>query len=157
MEAIWGIGGVLATAAAAVWAINDARKQVKEQTSIQRNLAWAGIVNDLMWDFVDPTDKAHSREVTKGLSDFVLLSKALDPHKNPDTLKRTAEYEAARMAQKAVADGSATWKSSLDVRGVQDALREWKEQRGIAREQLANRKIWPRVRRLFRGRTKSGS
>lgn len=144
-ETMWAIGGIVATAVVGVWAINDARKQVKEQTAIQRNLAWTRIVNDFMWDFVDPTDKAHSPEVTKGLSDFVLLSKALDPRKNPDTLKRTAEYEAARMAQKAVADGSATWKSNLNVQGVQEVLREYEEQKDIAREQRRNRKFWSRV------------
>lgn len=154
-ETIWSIAGIVVTAGFSVWAINDARKQVKEQTAIQRNVAWARIVNDLMWDFVDPTDKAYSREVTKGLADFVLLSKALDPCKNPDALRRAATYEAVRMAEKAVADGAGSWKPNLDLEGVQKALADWKAQKDSAREQLSNAKPWHHLRRLLRLRTKS--
>ena len=154
---MWAIGGILATAVVGVWAINDARKQVREQTTIQRNLAWARIINDLMWDFVDPTDRAHSKDVTKGLADFVLLSKALDPRKNPDVLKSAAEYEAVCMAEKAVADGSASWKPNLDVEGVQKALQERKAQKDVAREQLSNRRFWSRIRRFLRARPKPHS
>lgn len=154
-EAIWGIVGILATAAAGVWAINDARKEVKEQTTLQRNLAWLRIKTDLVFLLINPTEKAYDKEITKGLDEFVHLSRALEPNKNPKALKGAAENDAIEMAEKLVSDGYASWKTGLDAQRVRETLQEWKQQKDTVREQAANRKSRARVRRFFRRRTKS--
>ncbi len=154
-DAILGIGGILATAGFGVWAINDARKAVKEQTILQRNLSWVRIKTDLVWQLIEPTEKAYDKEIARGLEEFILISTALDPNKNPKALKGAAENEGVEMAEKLVSEGYATWKVGLDAERVRKTLQEWREQKDIAREQERNRRLWSRLRRLFRGRMKS--
>lgn len=128
-----GVVGILAAAGFSWWAINDARKQVREQTRIQRNLAWVKIQTDLMWLFINPTEKAHSKEIAKGLEEFALLSRALDPRKKPENLKAAAENEALETAEKLVRDGLATWKEDFDVEKVRQALHTWKAEKDAVR------------------------
>jgi len=141
--------GILATAIFSIWAINDARKQVRQQAKVQRDVAWVKVQNDLVWLFVDPTDRAHSKEVVKGLSEFALLSKVLDPRKSPENLKRAAENEALDMAERLVAAGSATWKPDLDREKARSALSEWRAEKDVARAKMSTNGSWAKIRRFF--------
>jgi len=138
----WGIvlgaAGIVATAAFGVWAINDARKQVRGFIRTERNLAWTRIQNDLVWLFVDPTAKSHSKETATGLAVFALLAKELNPERTHENLKEAAENEALEMAEKLVAGGYATWKPDLDMQRVSQKLKEWKSEKDKAR--LASQK-----------------
>ncbi len=133
----WGIvlgaAGIVATAAFGVWAINDARKQVRGFVRTERNLAWTRVQNDLVWLFVDPTEKSHSKEIATGLAVFALLAKELSPEQTPENLKEAAENEALEMAEKLVAGGYATWKPEFDRQRVCQKLKEWKAEKDKVR------------------------
>jgi Mg/Co/Ni transporter MgtE len=133
--AIWGILGIVGTAIFGIWAINDARKQVRKSVELQRNLAWVRVQNDLVWEFINPTDKAFSREIAKGMEEFALFSKEIDSRKKPEVLKEAAEKEALLFAEKLVTDGYATWKDDLDTQKVRELLQEWRAQKNAVRVQ----------------------
>jgi hypothetical protein len=130
---IWGILGIVGTAAFGIWAINDARKLVKKSVELQRNLAWRRVENELVWEFVDPTEKGYSREIVKALEEFTLLSKELDPRKRPEALKEAAEKEALAFAERLVANGYATWKRDFDRERLAQALSEWRAEKNAVR------------------------
>lgn len=136
----WGIAlgaaGILATAALGVWAINDARKQVRGFIRTERNLAWTKIQNELIWLFVDPTEKSHSKEIATGLAVFALLAKELNPERTAENLKEAAENEALEMAEKLVAGGYAKWKPDLDMQRVSHKLKEWKAEKAKVKAKL---------------------
>jgi hypothetical protein len=136
----WGIvlgaAGIVATAAFGVWAINDAREQVRGFIRTERNLAWARIQNDLVWLFVEPTARSHSKEIATGLSVFAILAKELNPEQTPENLKEAAENEALEMAEKLVAGGYASWKPSLDKQRVSQKLKEWKAEKDKVRSAI---------------------
>jgi len=136
----WGIAlgvvGIVATAAFGVWAINDAREQVRGFISTERNLAWTRIQNDLIWLFVEPTAKSHSKEIATGLAVFALLATELNPEQTPENLKEAAENEALEMAEKLVAGGYATWKPDLDMQRVSQKLKEWKAEKAKVKAKL---------------------
>lgn len=127
---IWGIvlgaAGILITAAFSICAIRDARDQVRGFIRTERNLAWTRIQNELVWLFVDPTDKSHTKEVATGLAVFAMLAQELDPQKTPSDLKEAAENEALELAEKLVSGGYATWKPDLDIGAVQQRLTCWR-------------------------------
>jgi hypothetical protein len=125
-EAIVSIFGILATAVFSIIAINDARRQVRQLISVARGLAWKKVVTDLAWLFIDPTEKAYTTEITKGLEEFSVLSRALDPQKNPEDLKAAAEHQALELADELVRGGGATWKDNLDVKKAKQVIDDWK-------------------------------
>lgn len=137
---IWGIAlgavGVVATAGFSIWAINDARKQVRGSVRTQRNLAWIRVQNELVWLFVDPTDKTHSKEVATGLSEFALLARELNPDRKPKDLKEAADNEALQLAEQLVNGGYATWKPDLDLQKVQEKLNQWRAEKDNARSSV---------------------
>lgn len=133
VDTILGIIGIAATAGVGIWAINDVRQQVHRLILMDRNLAWVRVQNDLVWLFVDPTDKAHGKEIAKGLGEFAVLARELDPQRIPEDLKTAAENEALEMAERLVADGYAKWKMDLDMKKVLQRLEEWKAQKSKSR------------------------
>jgi hypothetical protein len=138
----FGAAGIVATAGFGVWAINDARKQVRGFVRTERNLAWTRVQNDLVWLFVDPTSKSHSKEIATGLAVFALLAKELSPEQTRENLKEAAENEALEMAENLVASGYGTWKPELDMQRVSQKLREWKAEKGKVREREKLGRRW---------------
>lgn len=140
---ILGAGGIIATAGFGVWAINDARNQVRASVRTERNLAWTKVQNELVWLFVDPTDRSHTKEIATGLAVLALLAKELNPEKKPEALKEAAENDALEMAQQLVDGGYATWKPDLDTQKVRQRLSEWDAEKSKARaaQSIANRRM----------------
>src|SRR4029077_18316827 len=89
-----GIVGIVITTAIAIYAILDVRKQVKGLLIVQRGVAYAKIINDMALLFVDPTEKAHSAEIAKGLEEFCLLAQVITPERGVNVHKETVEREA---------------------------------------------------------------
>jgi tryptophan synthase beta subunit len=131
-ETTVGIVGVVATAGFSIYAINDARTQVRQLISVARGLAWEKVVTDLAWLFVEPTEKVYTREITKGLEEFSVLSRALDPQKKAEVLKDAAEHQALALADELVRGGGATWKSNLDVEKAKRVIEDWKAAKNVA-------------------------
>jgi len=132
---IIGIVGIVIAAVFSVYAINDVRQQVRKLIEAQMHLAYGKLLSDLVWLFVDPRDKAHSREVAKGLQEFTALYRALDPQTELSDLKKAAEHEALQAADEMVTNGTATWKDGLDREEAQKILNEWKAQKNVVRVQ----------------------
>jgi hypothetical protein len=130
---IIGILGILITTAIAVYAILDVRKQVKGLLVVERNLAYAKILNDMSWLFVDPTDKAHSVEIAKGLEEFCLLAQVITPRRALAVHKETVERESLSLAKDLVENGAATWKSDLDLEKVKKELHAWQTEKNAVR------------------------
>jgi hypothetical protein len=141
---IWGIflgaAGIVATAGFGIWAINDAREQVRGFIRTERNVAWSRILNELVWLFVDPTDRSHSKEVATGLGVFALLAQELNPEQTPESLKEAAENEALQLAEQLVTGGYAVWKPGLDPEKVLQKLKEWETEKAKVRAQLKSKK-----------------
>jgi len=133
---VLGIAGIGVTAGFSIWAINDARQQVKRFIRTQRNLEWTRLQNEIVWLFVDPTDQSHTKEVATGLAVFALLAQELGPDKSPETLKEAAENEALVLAEKLVQGGYAVWKPQLDVQKACERLKEWRTEKDKARAQV---------------------
>jgi hypothetical protein len=128
-----GILGILITTAVAVYAILDVRKQVKGLLVVERNLAYAKILNDMSWLFVDPTERAHSAEIAKGLQEFCLLAQVITPKRAMAVHKETVEKEALSVAKDLVENGAARWKSDLDVEKVKEELYKWQTEKNDVR------------------------
>jgi hypothetical protein len=125
--------GIVVTAAFSVWAINDAREQVRRSVLLERNLTYLKLQNDLAWEILDPTDRGYRQEIANGLEAFVLLSRALDPDKSGDALREAAEKEALELADRLVADGFATWKPEMDREKLLTVMHQWKAQKSAVR------------------------
>jgi hypothetical protein len=143
--------GILATAAFSIWASIDTRRQVRRLIRTQRDLAWVRVQNDLVWLFVDPTGKGHSKEIARGMGEYAVLAKELDPEATPDDLRKAANNEALEMAVMLVADGYGEWKEDLDMAKLREALAKYKAEKDDVRAQGKSRRIWARLRdRLLR-------
>lgn len=130
---IIGFLGILITTGIAIYAILDVRKQVNGLLVVERNLAYAKILNDMSWLFVDPTDKAHSVEIAKGLEEFCLLAQVINPKRAIGVHKETVEREALSLAKDLVENGAANWKSDLDLEKVKEALHGWQTEKNAVR------------------------
>src|ERR1700722_7372788 len=117
--------GIFITTVIAIYAILDARNQVKKSTELQRNIAYLRLKNDLMWMFVDPTEGTYSSEIAKGFPDLDVLAKALNPKVKSEHLKEAAENEALQSAADLVAIGTFVWKEDLDLEAVTKKLAMW--------------------------------
>lgn len=130
---VLGVAGIVVTAGFSIWAINDAREQVRRFIRTQRNLEWTKLQNEMVWLFVDPTDKSHTKEVATGLAVFALLANELDPDRSPEALREAAENEALELAEKLVHGGYATWNPQLDAQKVRERLNEWRIEKNKVR------------------------
>jgi hypothetical protein len=131
--AIVGIVGTIVTAAIAVYAILDVRKEVRQLILVQRNLAFTRIVQDFAWLFLEPTGTGHTREIAKGMGEFSLLAETFDATKPFAVSKATVENESLVTAQDLVEAGYATWKEDWDMESVKKALRDWQNEKNTAR------------------------
>ena len=138
-----GIVGIIITTGIAVYAVLDVRKQVKGLLVVERNLAYAKILNDMAWLFVDPTDKANSVEMAKELEEFCLLAQAITPERALSVHKETVEREALSLAKELVENGAATWKSDLDLEKVKQELHGWQTEKNAVRiNKIFGKKKW---------------
>ena len=88
-----------------IYAILDVRKEVKKLIAIERNRAYSRILNDMAWLFINATERAHSKEIAKGLEEFSMLAKVLNPERTPDISTHTVNNEALAMADRLVKNG----------------------------------------------------
>lgn len=133
IDTIIGILGIVITTVIAVYAIRDARKQVRQSIKLQRDLSYLRLANELVWQFVDPTDRTYSPEITKALHDFGLLAQTLNPEWTPNDIKEAAEREALLDARSRVKEGTAKWKPGIDMQHVNHLLEEWSAQKNVVR------------------------
>jgi hypothetical protein len=128
-----GILGIVITAAIAIYAILDARGQVKKSTELQRNIAYLRLKDDLMWMFVDPTDGTYPSAIAKAFHEFDLFAKALNPNVKSEVLKEAVENEALEFAAELVNKGTAVWKEELNLDAVNEKLSKWRADKNKVR------------------------
>lgn len=132
-DLIVGVLGIVITTAIAVYAIWDVRRETKKTLKIQRDLAYLTVKNDLVWEFIDPTESAYTREIAKGLHEFGFLAQALNPEWTADTIKTAVEKEALEFAEELVNGGRATWKKEFDLEKVRKAIGGWQAEKNVER------------------------
>jgi hypothetical protein len=71
-ESLWGLLGIAGTAIFGIWAINDARIKVKKSTPARPSLGESS-ARLCLGVCREPTEKALSREIAKGLQEFTGL------------------------------------------------------------------------------------
>src|SRR5271170_272981 len=112
-ETVIGIVGIVLTTIIAIYAILDARKLVKQNLKMQRDIAYLRVKNDLVWEFIDPTNVAYSVQIAKGLHEFGILAQALNPEWTDEAIRTAVEQESLRFAEELVNSGKARWTKSF--------------------------------------------
>jgi hypothetical protein len=97
------------------------------------DLAYLTVKNDLVWEFIDPTESAYTPEIAKGLHKFGLLAQALNPEWTADAIKTAVEKEALEFAEELVNGGRATWKKDFDLEKVHKAIGGWRAEKNVDR------------------------
>jgi hypothetical protein len=119
-----------------VWAVLDVRKQVKEMIRLERKRVFTRTRNDMVWLFIDPTERSHTPDIAKGLEEFSVLSAALDPEQTPELTNHAMNNEALMFAEKLVNGGYARWKPGWDKEKLKQALHDWRT--AIIANRMAN-------------------
>ncbi len=132
-ETIIGIIGIVITTAIAIFAILDARRLVKESIDIDRKLAYLKVKNDLVWEFIDPTESAYSPQIAKGLHVFGFLSQELNPKVSHEAIKESVEKESLQFAEELVNSGRAQWQKDLDSEKVRHEIKSWQAAKNVAK------------------------
>jgi len=133
---IVGVIGLLVGGAAlwvAVHGIRDVRKLMRELVTIERNRAYTEILHRLVWEFVDPTDKALSKEIAQKMQEFTLLARAVDEDLTLDDAQELANKETLAYAQMLVDGGYGTWKADMDPERAQTLLQKWQADKNAVR------------------------
>jgi hypothetical protein len=126
----------LLTTLVAIYAIRDTREQVREMIFLDRNRVYSKVRTDMMLLFVDPSDQSHTAEVVKGLEEFCLVARALEPQWTEADLKAAVENEALYSADVLVRSGHCTWKKGLLAEKVNQQLLQWQSDKN--RERIKN-------------------
>src|ERR1700693_3480019 len=129
-----GIAGIIITTAIAIYAMLDARNEVRKVIKIGRDLAYLKVKNDLTWEFIDPTESAYSVQIAKGLHDFWVLVQALDPNQTTETIRGVVEKEALEFAEELVKPGRATWKKGLSAEKARTQINIWRAEKNGERD-----------------------
>ncbi len=132
-DVVVAMAGTVLTTAVAIYAICDVRNKAKKIVRLGRDLAYLKIKNDLVWEFIEPTEAAYTLEIAKGLHEFGLLAQAVNPEATPDTIKSAVEKEALEFAEELVKSGKATWKSGFDAQKVRQAIDSWRAEKNVER------------------------
>jgi hypothetical protein len=111
--------------AVSLWAIWDVRKQVKELITLDRKLLYTRLRNDLVWQFVEPIQSVHPKEIAKGLEEFAVISQALNPAHTAEVTKHAVENETLVFAKKLVDSGYAQFKPEWDEKKIREMIRSW--------------------------------
>jgi post-segregation antitoxin (ccd killing protein) len=128
--------GVLLGAAAlivAVVGVLDVREQVRHLVKLEMNRGYSRVIHKMIWEFVDPTESTPKREIAEALHDFVIVAQTLEPKKPADVLRITVENESLQRAQELVNNGTATWKTDMDVEMAKNMITTWLNEKNIAR------------------------
>lgn len=128
-----GTAGILATAAFAIYAIRDVRKEAKKMLRLAHDVAYLKLKNDMVWQFIEPADNTYSLEIAKGLHEFGHLAQALNPALTPDLIKAAVEKEALEFADELVRGGTAKWKKDYDLEKLRKAIDGWKVEKTAER------------------------
>jgi hypothetical protein len=128
-----GIVGIVITTVIAIYALNDVRKEAKKIVKIGRDLAYLKVKNEIVWEFIDPTENAYTSEVAKGLHEFGFLAQALNPEWTPDKVKTVVEKEALEFAEELVKCGMARWKKDFDLEKARKAISSWRAEKNVER------------------------
>src|SRR5260370_38591404 len=131
-----GLLAALIAVGVSIYAILDVIREVKKLIRIERNRAYARILNDMAWLFITPTERAHSKEIAKGLEEFSMFAKILNPERTPDISTNTVNNEALAMADRLVTNGYARWNDGWDIEKVKVELQSWQTAKNEVR--LAN-------------------
>jgi hypothetical protein len=132
-DLIVGIVGIVITTLIAIYAIWDVRREARKTLKIERDLAYLRVKNDLVWEFIDPTESAYTSEIAKGLHEFGFLAQALNPEMTTDTVKTAVEKEALEFAEDLVNSGRARWKQDFDLEKVRKAIDGWRAEKNVER------------------------
>jgi hypothetical protein len=130
-ETLIGIAGIVLTTAIAIYAILDVRKLMRQNLKMQRDIAYLRVKNDLVWEFIEPTNLAYSVQIAKGLHEFGILAQALNPEWTEEAIRRAAENEALQFAEELVSNGSARWKEDFDLEKVRHEIRSWQAEKSV--------------------------
>jgi hypothetical protein len=130
-ETAMGILGIVITTVIAVYAILDARKLVRKNLKMQRDIAYLRVKNDLVWEFIDPTDSAYSVQIAKGLHEFGILAQALNPDWTEEAIRKAVENESLQFAEELVNSGRAKWKNDFDLEKVRHEIRSWQAEKNV--------------------------
>jgi hypothetical protein len=117
----------------AAYAILDNKKQIRRMIILDRNRAYAKVLNDMSWLYIDPTDIAHTPEIANGLKQFCMIAQDADPGWTDEICKSVVENESLQLAEMLVASGYAIWKDGLDVSKANAKLLTWKSDKNRER------------------------
>jgi hypothetical protein len=123
-----GLSALVAGIAAlvvAIYGVYDVRKHVKLLVTIDRNSAYTRILHRLVWEFVDPTDKALNREIAQAMQEFTLLARAVNPEMTLNDAQAEANHETLTYAQMLVDGGYGKWKTEMDPDRAKVQLHKW--------------------------------
>ncbi len=127
MDIVGVVGLVVGIAAliVAIYGIRDVRDQVRMLVTIERNSAYTRILHRLVWEFVDPTEKALSRDIAQAMQEFTLLARAVNPKMTLNDAQAEANNETLTYAQMLVDGGYGTWKAEMDPGRAKAQLQKW--------------------------------
>jgi len=128
-----GIAGIVITTVIAICAMLDVRNQVKKIIKIGRDLAYLRVKNDLVWEFIDPTESAYTVQIANSLHEFGFLAQALDPNQTADTIRGVVEKESLEFAEELVNNGRATWKKGLSLEKARGQITIWRAEKNVER------------------------
>lgn len=122
---IIGIIGILITTVIAIYAINDARRQVRKQIELERKRVYTRVRNQLVWQFIEPIQDVHKPEIAEGLEEFALISQTLNPAHTPELTKNAVENETLLFAKKLVDGGYGRFKPGFNEQKIKETIRRW--------------------------------
>jgi len=123
-----GLAGLLVALLAlgiSLWGIRDVREQVRRLVELERNRIFTRLLNDVVWEFVDPTDTRANVTHVKVMHESCMLTQALEPMQTTDSAQTAALNEVLVLARNLVERGLAKWKPGMDVDVVTKTVREW--------------------------------
>lgn len=120
----------------ATFAIYDTRKQMRELLRLDRLRVYKKVRTDMMWLYIDPTERAHTPEIAKGMEDLWTIVQILDPEWTLADLKGAVENEAKFAARVLAENGQAAWKDGLPIAEIDEQVRRWESNRN--RERIQN-------------------
>jgi chromosome condensin MukBEF complex kleisin-like MukF subunit len=133
---IIGVTGLIVALIAlwvALYGIRDVRKLVRELVTMERNRAFTQVLHRLVWQFVDPTDKALGAEIAQKMQEFTMLARAVDEDLTLDAAQEQANHEALTYAEMLVDVGYASWKTDMDPDRARELLEKWQANQNAAR------------------------
>jgi hypothetical protein len=131
-----GIIGLIVAIAAllvAIYGIRDVREHVHMLLTMERNRAYTKILHKLVWEFVDPTDRALSAEIAQRMQEYTLLAQGVNPKMTLTDAQAEANNETITYAQMLVDSGFGTWKPDTDPARVRAVLDSYNADKNAAK------------------------